>query len=163
MSVLKKITVKKVLIALAFILLGMQAFRIDTSNPTTAPEKDFLVATNTPTELATVIRTACYDCHSNETTYPWYTKVAPVSWWIKHHINDGKDELNFSEWADFSARRADHKLKECIEMVEEGEMPMDSYTIIHGDAKLSESQKTKLMAWFKSLRNYESDKPREKK
>lgn len=163
MSVLKKITGKKVLIALGLILLVMQAFRIDTTNPTTAPEKDFLAVTNTPAELATIIRTACYDCHSNETTYPWYTQIAPVSWWIKNHIDDGKDELNFSEWADFSARKADHKLKECIELVEEEEMPINSYTLIHGDAKLSESQKTALMDWFKSLRNYESDKPREKK
>lgn len=163
MSALKKITGKKILIALGLILLVMQAFRIDTTNPTSAPEKDFLTVTNTPAELATVIRTSCYDCHSNEVKYPWYTQIAPVSWWIKHHVDEGKDELNFSEWADFSARRADHKLKECIEQIEEGEMPMNSYTIIHGDATLNESQKTALMAWFKSLRNYESDKPREKK
>ncbi len=163
MSVLKRITGKKVLIALALILLVMQAFRIDTTNPTSAPEKDFLTVTNTSAELASVIRTSCYDCHSNEVKYPWYTQIAPVSWWIKHHVDEGKDELNFSEWADFSSRKADHKLKECIEFIEEGEMPTESYTLMHSDAKLNDAQKTALTAWFKSLRNYESDKPREKK
>ena len=99
-----------------------------------------------------MLKTSCYDCHSNESIYPWYTNIAPVSWWIKKHINEGRDELNFSEWGNYSARRKDHKLDEIIELVEEGEMPLKSYLITHGDAKISTEQRAKIIEWAKTVR-----------
>lgn len=152
---------KKAVIGLGAALLIMQAFRIDKSVPETDPAKDFITITQPPADVAAILKTSCYDCHSNQTTYPWYTNIAPVSWWIKHHINEGRGELNFSEWGDYKERRKDHKLKECVEMVEENEMPMSSYTMIHGDATLSKEQIQSLNNWFNSIRTYESDKPKE--
>lgn len=158
---LKKITLKNSLLTIFILLIIFQFFRIDKTNPPLDAANDIAVVAQMPAELHTLIKASCYDCHSNEVKYPWYTNVAPLSWWIKHHINEGREELNFSEWGTYKSRRIDKKLKECAEMLEEGEMPLSSYTIIHGEAKLSEAQKAQLIAWFNSQRNFESDKPKE--
>ncbi|PBQ30786.1 cytochrome C [Sphingobacteriaceae bacterium] len=153
----KKVTIKKILIALLLLLVIAQFFRIDKSNKLTPPEKDVLVITKPGAEISSILKESCYDCHSNEVTYPWYTNIAPVSWWIKHHVNEGTHHLNFSEWGNYSSRKADHKLEECVEMVEEDEMPMGSYTLMHGKATLTKQQRELLVKWFTSLRTYESD------
>lgn len=147
---------------LFIVFVIIQVFRIDKSNAPLDKSKDILVITQASPEISGILRTSCYDCHSNESVYPWYTNIAPFSWWIKHHMNEGKEELNFSEWGDYKERRKDHKLKESIEMVEEEEMPLGSYTWIHGEAELTKEQQKKLVEWFRSLRSFESDKPREK-
>ena len=143
---------KKIGIGIIVVLVVMQFFRIDKTNPPVDNSKDLLYIAEANEDVTLLVRKACYDCHSNETTYPWYTNVAPVSWWIKHHIDEGREELNFSEWTKYDAEKADHKLEECVEMLEEGEMPLSSYTITHGEAELSEEDKHKLMDWFESLR-----------
>ncbi len=148
---MKKI-IRKILVVLLIILVLIQFVRIDKTNPTTDSTKDFIIVTNPDTETATILKTSCYDCHSNESTYPWYTNIAPVSWWIKHHIDEAREELNFSEWGNYKPKKANHKMEEAVELVEEGEMPMSSYTLIHGSAKLSEAQKEKLITFFNSLR-----------
>ena len=157
---LNKQFVKRSAIALGITLVVIQVFRIDKNNPSSDPANDFITINNPPPALAALLKTSCYDCHSNQSAYPWYTNLAPVSWWIKHHINEGRDELNFSEWDSYTSRRKDHKLKECAEMVSENEMPMSSYTLLHSDAKLSTGQKEELVRWLNSLRTYESDKPK---
>lgn len=156
-----KLTIKNIGIALLFIFIVMQFFRIEKNNTDSDPTQDFIAITQPDEELAQILRTSCYDCHSNKVNYPWYTNIAPFSWWIKQHINEGREEFNFSEWGAYKDRRKDKKLKESIEMVKEGEMPLGSYTWIHNGAKLSEAQKEKLYTFFTSLRNYESDKPKE--
>lgn len=98
-------------------------------------------------EVSGILRAACYDCHSNETSYPWYASVAPVSWLVTHDVEEGRDELNFSEWATYPAKRKHHKLEEVIEQVEEGEMPMPIYTVTHGEARLSDDQMAALVSW----------------
>ncbi|HWZ22893.1 MAG TPA: heme-binding domain-containing protein [Cytophagaceae bacterium] len=147
---------KKIIIGIVSGLLLIQLFRIDKKNPPIQNGMDFLTITNAPIKIGTIIKTSCYDCHSNETSYPWYTNVAPISWWTKHHINEGRHELNFSEWGKYNTKRVNHKLDKCIELVEEGEMPMSSYTLIHKNAALNEEQKRLLIEWFGTLRN--SDK-----
>ncbi|MDH5476525.1 MAG: heme-binding domain-containing protein [Cyclobacteriaceae bacterium] len=142
---------KKIIIAIALVLVVIQFFGIDKENPSFEAKNDFITVTNPPELVKNILKNSCYDCHSNETEYPWYTNVAPVSWWIKHHINEGRDELNFSEWATFELKRKKHKLDEMVEMVEEGEMPLDSYTWAHSEATLSDEQKTALIDWTKSL------------
>ena len=149
---LKKITLKKTVIVIIGLLLIFQLFRIDKTTKPVDPATDFISVTQANSEVATILKTSCYDCHSNQPVYPWYTNVAPLSWWIKHHINEGSEHLNFSEWGNYKLKRKDHKLEECIEMIEEGEMPMSSYTLIHGNAKLNDAQKTLLINWFKSSR-----------
>ena len=125
-------------------------------------EKDFLYLHKPPAEIGNIIRAACYDCHSHETTYPWYTSIAPVSWWIKNHINEGREELNFSTWSDYEPGRAAHKMEEAAEEVEESHMPLPSYLWIHGEARLSEGERKSLATWFREIqREIEADMPPE--
>ncbi len=94
-----------------------------------------------------MLEKSCYDCHSNHTEYPWYFNFQPIAGWLAHHVEEGKDELNFSEFNTYKQKRKIHKLKEVIEQVKAGEMPMSSYLIIHKDAVLNEEQKNKLIKW----------------
>ncbi|MDF2438563.1 MAG: cytochrome [Bacteroidota bacterium] len=157
-----KLNLKKIVIVLVILFIVIQAFRIDKTNPILDPSKDFMSLSSPPSNVANILNSSCYDCHSNATTYPWYTNISPVSWWIKHHIDEGREELNFSVWGDYSSRKKDHKLKEAVELVESNEMPMESYLWVHGNAKLDETQKQLLISFFNSLRTHESDKPRGK-
>lgn len=132
-------------------IIIIQLFQIEKSNPPIVKQKDFVELTNPPADLKTLIKEACYDCHSYETKYPWYTYVAPLNWWIGHHINEGREHLNFSEWGDYPYDRQLHKLEEFYEEVEEGEMPLTSYTLVHANARLSEDNVAKMVAWVKSI------------
>lgn len=146
----KYLTKKNIAIFLVFLFLAIQSIRIDKTTEPVNPATDFIALTSANSEIAGMLKTACYDCHSNQPTYPWYTNIAPVSWWIKHHIDEGSHHLNFSIWGTYKEKRKNHKLDECVEMVEEGEMPMSSYTIMHGDAKLTDAQKLQLVEFFKA-------------
>ncbi|MEO9967000.1 MAG: heme-binding domain-containing protein [Reichenbachiella sp.] len=148
----------KIIAGLVAILVIIQFFGIDKENPSYQAENDFIAITNPPEEIAKIIKTSCYDCHSYHTKYPWYTNVAPLSWWIGDHIEEGREHFNLSEWGNYSEKKALHKLEEFYEEVEEGEMPLSSYTIIHGEASLSEEQVEMLVAWVKSLPGVEQHK-----
>lgn len=156
-----KLTIKKIGIAFIVLFIVIQVFQINkTINPVNE-QTDFIAVTQTNPEVATILKNACYDCHSNQPTYPWYTSVAPVSWWIKNHINEGSKHLNFSIWQTYTVKRKDHKLEECVEMIEEGEMPMNSYTWMHPESKLTDAQKQLLIDWFKAEKaklNYVAEK-----
>lgn len=106
-----------------------------------------------PDDVKTILAKACNDCHTNNTSYPWYTNIQPVDWWMNNHVNDGKKELNFDEYTNRNLRFQYHKMEEIAEMVKEGEMPLDSYTWMHKDAKLTEAEKTKLISWADAIRN----------
>ena len=106
---------------------------------------------NVPDSVLLILKTSCYDCHSNNTTYPWYSKIQPVSWWLNDHISEGKRELNFDEFGSYSIRRQFHKLKEANEQLEENEMPLQSYTIIHRNASINDAQKQTIIQCFKAL------------
>ncbi|HKR04603.1 MAG TPA: heme-binding domain-containing protein, partial [Bacteroidia bacterium] len=149
---IKIFSFKKAILALLLILAVIQFIRIDKTNPPVEPGADFINNKRPSPGIAHILKTSCYDCHSNETVYPWYTNVAPVSWWIKNHIKEARHHLNFSEWTGYSSKKADHKLEECIEMVQEGEMPLYSYTLLHRHAVLNEEQRHALAVWFESLR-----------
>jgi len=142
---------KKILIALAVILVLIQFVRIDKTNPETVLENDFISVNTPPTEIAEMLKTSCYDCHSNQSVYPWYSNIAPVSWMLKQHINEAREHLNFSEWALYDTKDQAHALEECAKEVEKGKMPLSSYLIIHTESKLSDEQAAKLVAYFKSL------------
>jgi Haem-binding domain len=142
---------RKILIVVISALVVMQFFRIDMSQPTSDPKADFLAVTNVPDHIGTLIKTSCYNCHSNHTVYPWYSNVAPVSWWIKHHVNEAREHLNFSTWTSYKAKKAKHKLEEISEEAGEGEMPLYSYTLTHKDAILSVEDREELSMWFKQL------------
>jgi len=139
---------KKILYGLLIVVIVLQFFRIDKNNPQVKIDTDFIRTMNPPQNISEMLKTTCYDCHSNETKYPWYSNVAPISWWIKNHIEEGRNELNLSEWGTFKAKRKDHKLEEMIELLEDGEMPLNEYTWTHAEAKLSTYQKTTLINWL---------------
>ncbi len=149
----KKLTKKKIGLALVLLLLVFQLFRIDKTIKPFDTRKDLTSLLHPNDTVTAILKTSCYDCHSDQPHYPWYTNIAPVSWWIKHHINEGRHHLNFSEWGNYSQKKKDHKLEECIEMVEEDEMPMTSYTLMHKEAKLSKEQKELLLNWFKAVKS----------
>lgn len=102
-------------------------------------------------QVAQLLKNSCYDCHSNQVNYPWYSNVAPISLLVRHDVLEGKEELNFSEWQDYDKRRKLRKLKEVGEVLEEDEMPLGIYTIIHQGAKLSEADKALLTEWSEDL------------
>ncbi len=139
---------KKILFILIAAIALIQLKQIDRTNPESNPDLDYLVLTNAPNEIDNIIKTSCYDCHSNQVKYPWYSYVAPISWIIDSHIQDGRKHLNFSEWGNYADTKQNHKLEECVDELNAGKMPLNSYTIIHSNANLSEADKTALIAWF---------------
>ena len=114
-------------------------------------DQDFLAIEQPSEEVTLLVKTICYDCHSNQITYPWYSEIAPISWWLNDHIEEGREHLNFSEWGIYSSEKKEHKAEECWEEVEEEEMPLTSYTVVHRDADLSEEQRALLIAYFKDI------------
>lgn len=145
--------VKKIAVGLLIVLIALQFFQPE-KNQTEDADYVALFETETkaPKELKEVLKTACYDCHSDNTVYPWYANIAPVSYWLDEHIEHGKEELNFSDWANYSAKKKDHKLDEVVEEVEEGKMPLDEYTWTHTEARLTAAQKKMLMDWANAAR-----------
>lgn len=104
-----------------------------------------------PDGVHDVLKQKCYDCHSNNTVYPWYTNIQPIGWWMASHINEGKEELNFSTFGTYAKERADHKLEEIIEVLDEGTMPLQSYLWMHGDAAVTQEESQLITAWIVSL------------
>nr|WP_299338830.1 heme-binding domain-containing protein [Allomuricauda sp.] len=143
---------KKIAIALLVILVGMQFYRPEKNTASEDYVAVFEKETQPTEEIRQILETACYDCHTANTRYPWYNNIAPVSYWIDHHIEEGKEHLDFSEWENYSAKKKDHKLEEFIEYVENGEMPLKEYTWTHTDARLSEEQKKALIDWAQKAR-----------
>ena len=150
-SLVKNLNRKQIAWGALIIFIVMQVFRIDKTNPPIAENKDFVNIVNPTDEIATILKNACYDCHSNHSTYPWYTNIAPVSWWVKGHIKNGRRQVNFSEWGDYDEERRSHALRECIEVMADRRMPLKSYTWAHSEARLSDAQKQRLQDWFESL------------
>ncbi|MFV0605218.1 MAG: heme-binding domain-containing protein [Niabella sp.] len=105
-----------------------------------------------PADVKTILQKACNDCHSNNTSYPWYNNIQPVAWWLEHHVNEGKRELNLDEFANTSLRRQYHKLEEIEEQIKKGDMPLPSYTWIHKDAVLTDAEKNAVYAWVSDVR-----------
>lgn len=108
---------------------------------------DISVTNRTRSDIQNILKNSCYDCHSNNTTYPWHSAIQPVAWWLGDHINEGKKELNFSEFGTYNLRRKYKKFDEIIKEVEEDEMPLKSYTRIHQVAKLDTTEKAALLSW----------------
>lgn len=142
---------KKILLILLFAFVMIQFFPIDKINPPVNRGMDFLTVKNTPQPLAGKIRSACYDCHSNETVYPWYSNIQPAAWFLKSHIEDGRKHLNFSTFATYEPKRQAHKLEESVEMLEKGEMPLESYTLMHDKAKLTAAERTAMISYFRQM------------
>lgn len=138
---------------LVIVLVGIQLIPTKRNQSDTVPKTDFVIVNNPPASVIKTVQTSCYDCHSNNTNYPWYNKVQPIAWYLEHHINEGKVELNFNEWGNFSERRKKSKLRSIINQIKGNEMPLDSYTLIHKDAILSEESKSELIDYINLLKD----------
>jgi hypothetical protein len=123
---------------------ALQLFNPPRSNPPV--QTDFLAAVSPPAAVAASLRAACYDCHSHETAWPLYARLAPVSWLIASDVNEGRQHLNFSEWPADAARAAKN-LDRMNEVVDYREMPPKKYTLLHADARLTEAQRKELLDW----------------
>ena len=134
----------KILLGVVVLVLGAQLIRPAKTNPPVTGEIE------TSPEVKSLLKRACYDCHSNETTWPWYTNVAPVSWLVIDHVNEGRRELNFSEWAGYEPKRQAHKLDEVAKEIEAGDMPLSGYAPMHPEAKLTDAEKKTLIDWAKT-------------
>jgi hypothetical protein len=144
--------IKKILIALAAILLLIQFFRPERNTGGELITADDISKTLTvPDDVHKLLVSKCYDCHSTTTHYPWYFNIQPVGWWLAHHVEEGKDELNFSAFKTYDQKRAMHKLEELGEVTEEGTMPLSSYTALHPETKLTADDKKLIQDWLRSM------------
>lgn len=110
-------------------------------------ETDITHTVSVSPEVLSVLQTACYDCHSNHTRYPWYANIQPIAWLLNAHVRDGKKELNFSEFGSYSERRQRSKMVTLAEQVEEGAMPLPLYRLLHSKARLTEKEKALIIEW----------------
>ncbi len=142
---------KKILPALIVLLIVSQFFRVNKSVPATDPADHFIQIYQPPEAIRSILKRACFDCHSYETKWPWYSNIAPVSWLLGHHVNEGRSYFNFSTWRKLSEKKRRHILEEMADEVEKGEMPIKGYTLMHKEARLSDSERGQLVQWFESL------------
>lgn len=142
---------RKILLALLLAFLILQAFRPERNKGELHGAQSLAATGAAPAGVEGILKKACYDCHSNNTRYPWYANIQPIGLWMQHHVDEGKESLNFSEWAQYSAEDKPHMLEELREEVGEGHMPLPSYLWMHGDAKLSDGEKSTLIRWAKDL------------
>ena len=113
--------------------------------------KNFLVETNADSNIESILKKACFDCHSDKTVYPWYSKITPINYLISHHVKEGKEHINFSNWINYSIDKKEHKMEELYEEVEEKHMPLKSYKTFHSGARLSPNEIDDLVNWAKKV------------
>ncbi|MCK9290427.1 MAG: heme-binding domain-containing protein [Bacteroidales bacterium] len=139
---------KYIVIISILVLFGLAQFIRPERNQQTIPSRyDIFHLTDTPAQIVSSIRTACYNCHSNSTTYPWYASISPVSWLIDRHIIEAKSELNFSEWILYSKEEQETLLLELIEVLEKSKMPPKPYLWLHAEAKFDQATTDMIIHW----------------
>lgn len=143
---------KKIILLLIVVFIIAQFFSPDKNIGELSSIDAFIAETQPPAEVALLLKESCYDCHSDVTRYPWYNTITPINYWMANHVNDGKKHFNVSNWEANSTKRKDHKFDELIEMVENKEMPLDSYTWTHKEAKLTATQRESIIKWAKNVR-----------
>ena len=155
---MKKI-IKKILFIGLIIFLLMQLYQPARNE---SFEQDitanFTKVYNVPKNVEAILRTSCYDCHSNNTNYPWYANIQPVRFFMEHHIKEAKEDLNFSEWGNYSKRKQENKLDRIVKQIKSDEMPLASYTLIHKNARLTTVQKEEIMDWLSKIKDSISSK-----
>ncbi len=141
---LKK-AIKIVLFVVVIGLISIQFIRPEKNSGGYESIASFEAETKPTEEVASILKQNCYDCHSNQTQYPWYAEIAPLSFWLDDHIDDGKKHFNVSAWDEYSIKKKEHKLEELVEMVEDGEMPLKTYSLLH--RQYSQDDKKLLLQW----------------
>jgi hypothetical protein len=123
------------------IMIGIQFIPVDRTNPPLRSE------VQAPDSVMVILKKACYDCHSNQTSWPWYSYVAPGSWFVVRHVNHGRGDLNFSEWPTFDFEAQDLAMSDIREQIEDGKMPLSSYILLHPEARLTSNDRRTLLRW----------------
>lgn len=151
-----KISIKRITVISLVLFLVVQLYQPARN---LAYEQDltanFTKVYTVPENVKTILRTSCYDCHSNNTNYPWYSYIQPVRMIMDSHIKKGKKNLNFNEWGNYSSRKKRNKLDRIVKQIKSDEMPLASYTLIHKNAILTPTQKEEVMNWINSLKTNE--------
>lgn len=127
---------------LLFLFLAIQVVQPDRTNP---PE---IADSSIPDEVKVILKAKCYDCHSNESEWPWYSYIAPVSWWVADHVHEGRREVNYSRWDTYDEDRKEDKIEETFDEMLDGLMPLESYLITHPDAKVTEEDVDVIDMWL---------------
>lgn len=131
------------------VVLPIQVIPVERNVSTVPPGQSFQKTEKVPANVAAILKVSCYDCHSNNTRYPWYSELQPGAWFMARHIKKGKEELNFDEFNNYSKRRKKAKIKSIISQIEKDEMPLKSYRMMHGNARLSADEKKELLDFFR--------------
>jgi hypothetical protein len=139
--------VKKILLGLLLVFIVMQFIRPARNRSSAKQATDMITTLNVPSNVAGILKASCYDCHSNNTRYPWYSNIQPAGWLLAKHIKDGKEQLNFNEFGNYSKRRQLSKLRAVENSIKDGSMPLSSYTWLHSGAKLSAESKAMVLDW----------------
>ena len=143
--------VKKILVGVLILVCISQLLQ-PTRNISEGPfENDISKAYAIPVDVQNVLTKKCYDCHSNNTHYPWYVHIQPIGWWMASHIKEAKDDLNFNEFKTYNEKKAAHKLEELAEVIEDGTMPIKSYVWLHSEAKVTAEEALAINTWIQSL------------
>jgi Haem-binding domain len=133
------------------VILGIQMIRPARTNPPVDPTRTITARLPVTSEAAAIMNRACKDCHSNETTWPWYSSVAPVSWLVIDHVRSGRRHFNYSDWASYDSEKARKILHDICEQTRDGSMPVGSYTLVHRDARLTDPDVQALCTWTRSV------------
>jgi hypothetical protein len=145
--------VKKILLVILVTIIAIQFIQPARNKSGQVLPTDISKVYNIPNQIQSVLKNACYDCHSNNTNYPWYSNIQPGGWWLASHIRKGKEELNFSEFGDYSSRKQRSKLNSIAKTVEDGTMPFPSYTLIHRNARLTKDEKAVIINWANNTKD----------
>ena len=142
---------KKILLGILVVIVLIQFIRPE-KNISNKDINDISTVMDVPENVQEIIKTSCADCHSNTTKYPWYSEIAPVSWYLASHVNDGKKHLNFSEWAAYNKNQKEHIIKDLKKELKSKEMPLNSYLWIHKEAVVSPEQYKILLDWVQTIK-----------
>ena len=144
---------KKILLALLIVFIAIQFIRPAHNTSSQLLPTDITKTINVPDKVLDVFKNSCYDCHSNDTRYPWYINIQPMGWVMANHIKNGKENLNFSEFGIYSKRKQANKLRAIGTSINDGSMPISSYTIMHTDAKLTSNDTAIINNWVRITRD----------
>ena len=146
--------IKKVILTLLILFVAIQFIQpARNNNNGQVLATDITKTIPVPDRILGILKNSCYDCHSNDTRYPWYSYIQPGAWWMAHHIKEGKQNLNFSEFGSYSSRKQQNKLRAIGKSIDDGSMPIKPYLIIHSDAKLTREQKVLIQDWVNKTKD----------
>jgi hypothetical protein len=141
----------RAVLVLVILFIGSQVIRPDKTNPPV--ESNMIDALAPPPAVAVALQRGCYNCHSHETAWPWYSAIAPGSWLVANHVKEARENMNFSRWSQYSEASGLHKLEEAVEEVSEGKMPLPSYLILHPGDRWTEEEKVAFARWVEDLKS----------